>query len=105
MGSGRVESLDALYRVVELVVREDGVRVLDLVHVWEAWCMVKEGWLWLRLDMVVYLDGGAAAVFPCVESVGGSEGANGFDCGSELRFCGVGAPWAGSGVGSCVIGE
>ena len=25
MGSGRVESLDALYRVVELVVREDGV--------------------------------------------------------------------------------
>ena len=105
MGSGRVEPLDALYRVVELVVREDGVRVLNLVHVWEAWCMVKKGWLWLRMDMVVYLDGGAASVFPCVEGVGGGEGADGFDGGSELRFCGVGVPWAGAGVSSCVIGE
>ena len=51
--------------------------------------MVKKGWLWLCLDMVVYLDGGAASVFPCVESVGGGEGADGFDGGSELRFCGV----------------
>ena len=67
--------------------------------------MVKKGWLWLRLDMMVYLDGGAASVCPCVESVGGGEGANGFDSGSELRFCGVGVPWSGAGVGSCVIGE
>ena len=67
--------------------------------------MVKEAWLCMFLDAVVDLDGGAAAVFPCVESVGGSEGANGFDCGSELRFCGVGVPWSGAGVGSCVIGE
>ena len=45
--------------------------------------MVKKGWLWLCLDMVVYLDGGAASVFPCVEGVGGGEGADGFDGGSE----------------------
>ena len=105
MGSGRVEPLDALYRVVELVVREDGVRVLDLVHVWEAWCMVKKGWVCLRLDMVVYLDGGATSVLPCIESVGGCEGADGFDGGGELRFCSVGVPWAGAGVGSCIVGE
>ena len=55
--------------------------------------------------MVVYLDGGAASVFPCVESVGGGKGADGFDSGSELRFCSVGVPWAGAGVCSCVIGE
>ena len=105
MGSGRVEPLDALYRAVELVFREDGVRVLDLVHVWEAWRMVKNGWVCLRLDMVVYLDGGTASVFPCIEGVGGGEGADGFDGGSELCFCGVGVPWAGTGVGSCVVGE
>ena len=68
MGSGRVEPLDALYRAVELVFREDGVRVIDFVHVWKAWCMVKKGWVWLRLDMVVYLNGGAASVLPCIES-------------------------------------
>ena len=39
---GRVEPLDALERAVELVFHEYGVRVLDLVHVWEAWCMVKK---------------------------------------------------------------
>jgi len=48
--------------------------------------VVKKGWLWLCLDMVVYLDGGAVSVFPCVEGVGGGEGADGFDGGSELRF-------------------
>ena len=67
--------------------------------------MVKKRWVCLRLDMVVYLDGGATSVLPCIESVGGCEGADGFDDGSELRFCGVGAPWAGAGVSSCVIGE
>ena len=40
-----------------------------------------------------------------VRGVGGGEGADGFDGGSELRFCGVGVPWAGAGVGSCVVGE
>ena len=74
MGSGRVEPLDALYRAVELDFREDGVRVLDLVYVWEAWCMVKKGWVCLRLDVVVYLDGGATSVLPCIEGVGGCEG-------------------------------
>ena len=64
--------------------------------------MVKKGWLWLRLDMVVYLDGSAASVFPCVEGVGG-EGADGFDDGGELCFGSIGLPWAG--LSSCVIGE
>ena len=47
------------------------VRVLDLVHVRNAWCVVKEGWVCLFLDVVVYLDGGAASVLQCVEGVGG----------------------------------
>ena len=66
MWTGRVEPQDALYCAVELVFREDGVRVFDLVHVWEAWGVVKEGWLWLFLDV-------AAAVFPCVKGVGSCE--------------------------------
>ena len=48
--------------------------------------MVKKGWVCLRLNMVVYLDGGATSVLPCIESVGGCEGADGFDGGGELRF-------------------
>ena len=67
--------------------------------------MVKKGWVCLRLDMVVYLDGGATSVLPCIESVGGREGADGFDGGGELRFCSVGVPWAGAGVDSCIVGE
>ena len=90
---------------MELVFREDGVRVFHLVHVREALCVVKDGWVCLHLNMLVYLDGGATSVLPCIECVGGCEGADGFDSGSELRFCGVGVPWAGAGVFSCVIGE
>ena len=67
--------------------------------------MVKEGWVCLRLDVVVYLDGGATSVFPGIECVGGCEGADGFDGGGELRFCSVGLPWAGASVGSCIVGE
>ena len=55
---------------MELFFCEDGVRVFDLVHVREAWCVVKEAWLCMCLNAVVDLDGGAAAVFPCVQSVG-----------------------------------
>ena len=43
MWTGRVEPQDALYGAVELIIREDGVRVFDLIHVWEAWGVVKEG--------------------------------------------------------------
>ena len=90
---------------MELVFREDGVRVLDLVHVWEAWCMVKEGWVCLCLDVVVYLDGGTTSVLPCIEGVGGCEGADGFDDISKLCFGSIGLPWAGACMGSCVVGE
>ena len=90
---------------VELVFREDGVRVLDFVNVRKAWCMVKEGWVCLFLYVVVYLDGGATSVLPCIEGVGGCEGANGFDGGDELLFGSIGLPWAGAGMGSCVLGE
>ena len=67
--------------------------------------MVKKGWVWLRLDMVVYLNGVATSVLPCIESVGGCEGADGFDDGGELCFGSIGLPWAGAGMGSCVVGE
>ena len=70
MWAGGVEPQDALCGAVELVIREDGVRVFDLVHVWKARGVVIEGWLCLFLDVVVDLDGGAAAVFPCVKGVG-----------------------------------
>ena len=90
---------------MELVFREDGVRVLDLVHVRKAWCMIKEGWVCLFLDVVVYLDGGATSVHPCVEGVGGCEGADDFDGGGKLRFSSIGLPWTGAGVGYCVVGE
>ena len=73
MWAGRVEPQDALYGAVELIIREDGVRVFDLIHVWEARGVVKKGWLCLFLDVVVDLDGGAAAVFPCVQGVGSCE--------------------------------
>ena len=73
MWAGGVEPQDALYCAVELVFREDGVRVFDLVHVWEARGVVKEGWLCVFLDVVVDFDGGAAAVFPCIKGVGSCE--------------------------------
>ena len=59
----------------------------------------------LCLDVVVYLDGGATSVLPCVEGVDGCKGANGFDGGGELRFGSIGLPWAGAGMGACVVGE
>ena len=90
---------------MELVFRENGVRVFDLVHVRESWCMVEKGWVCLALDVVVYLDGGAASVFPCVEGVGGCEGADGFDDDCELCFGGIGPPRAGACVGSGVVGK
>ena len=66
---------------MELVFRKDGVQVLDLVHVRKAWCMVKEGWVCLCLDVVVYLKGGATSVLTGIEGVGGGEGADCFDDG------------------------
>ena len=105
MGSGRVEPLDALYRAVELVFREYGVRVFDLVHVREAWCMVKEGWVGLCMDVVVYLDGGAASVLPCIEGVGGGEGSNCFDDVSEVCLGSIRSPWVRACVGSSIVGE
>ena len=73
MWTGRVEPQDALHCAVELFFCKDGVRVFDLVHVREAWGVVKEAWLCMFLDAVVDLDGGAAAVFPCVQGVGSCE--------------------------------
>ena len=90
---------------MDLVFREDGVRVLDLIHVRKAWCMVKEGWVCLFLDVVVYLDGGVTSVLPCIKGVGFCEGADGFDDGGELCFGSIGLPWASAGMGSCVVGE
>ena len=92
---------------MELVFREDGVRVLDLVHVWESWCVIEKSWLLVVLDVVVYLDGSATSVLPCIEGVGGCKGADGFDGGGELCFGSIGLPWAGAGVGvgSCVVGK
>ena len=46
--------------------------------------MVRKGWVCLSLDVVVYLDGGAALLLPCVEGVRGCEGADCFDDGCEL---------------------
>ena len=66
---------------MDLVFCEDRVRVFDLVHVWESWCVVEKGWMLVLLDVVVYLDGGAASVLPCIKCVGGGEGANCFDDG------------------------
>ena len=48
--------------------------------------MVKEGWVCLCLNVVVYLDGGATSVLPCIEGVGGCEGADG----GELCFGSIG---------------
>ena len=59
----------------------------------------------LFLDVVVYLDGSAASVLPCVEGVGGCEGVNGCDDGCELCFGSIGLPWAGAGMGSCIVSE
>ena len=79
--AGRVEPYYALYGVVELVFCEDRVRVFDLVHVWESWCMVEKSWMLVLLDVVVYLNGSAASVLPCIEGVGGDEGTDWFDDG------------------------
>ena len=57
------------------------------------------------LDVVVYLDGGVTSVLPCIEGVGGGEGADEFDDVGELCFGSIGLPWAGVGMGSCVVGE
>ena len=53
----------------------------------------------------VFLNGGASSVLPCIESVGGCEGADGFDDGGEWCFGSIGLPWAGASMGSCVVGE
>ena len=52
-----------------MVFGEDWVGVFDFVHVWESWCMIEESWLLVVLNVVVYLDGGAAPVLPCVEAI------------------------------------
>ena len=90
---------------MDLVFCEDRVRVFDLVHVRELWCVVKKGWMLVFLDVVVYLDGSAASVLPCIEGVGGGEGSNCFDDVGELRFGGIRPPWAGACVGSGVVGK
>jgi hypothetical protein len=59
----------------------------------------------LSLDVVVYLDGGVESVLPCVEGMGGCEGADGFDDGSELCFGGICPPWARARVGLGVVSE
>ena len=66
---------------MDLVFCEDRVRVFDLVHVRESWCMVEKGGMLVLLDVVVYLDGGASSVLPCIEGVCGGESANCFDDG------------------------
>ena len=66
---------------MDLVFCEDRVRVFDLVHVRELWCVVEKGWMLVLLGVAVYLDGSAASALPCIEGVGGSEGANCFDDG------------------------
>ena len=43
--------------------------------------MVEKSWMLVLLDVVVYLDGGAASVLLCVEGGGGCEGADCFDDG------------------------
>jgi hypothetical protein len=97
--------LYSLECVAELVFCEDGVGVFDLVHVRKPWCVVVKSWVCLLLYVVVYLDSGAASVFPCLEGVGGCKGANGFDDGCELRFGGICPPRAGACVGSGVVGK
>ena len=87
-----------------MVFGEDWVGVFDFVHVLESWCMIKESWLLVVLDVVVYLDGGAAPVLPCVEGVGGGEGSNCFDDVGELCLGSVCSPWARACVGSSIVG-
>ena len=66
---------------MDLVFCEDWVSVFDFVDVRESWCVVEKGWMLVLLDVVVYLDGGTVSVLPCIECVGGGEGANCFDDG------------------------
>ena len=103
--AGRVEPQYSLYGGLDLVFGEDWVGVFDFVHVWESWCVIKKSWLLVVLDVVVYLDGSPASVFPCVEGVGGGEGSDGFDDISELSLGSVRASWAGACVGSSIVGE
>ena len=90
---------------MDLVFCEDWVSVFDCVLVRESWCVVKESWVLVFLDVVVYLDGSAASVLPCIESVGGGEGSNCFDDVGELCLDSVRVPWAGACVGSSIVGE
>ena len=90
---------------MDLVFCEDGVSVFDFVHVRESWCVVEESWVLVFLDVVMYLDGSAAPVLPCIEGVGGGEGSDCFDDAGELRFCGIRPPWARACVGSGVEGK
>ena len=91
--------------VMELVFREDGVRVFNLVHVWKSWCVIIEDWVRLFLFVVVFLDGSAASVLPGAEGVGGCKGADGFDNGDELCLGCICLPRAGTCMGSGVVCE
>ena len=94
-----------MYDVVESVFGEDRDRVFFLVHVRESWCVVEESWVLVFLDVVVYLDGSAASVLPCIEGVGGGEGSNCFDDVGELCLGSIRSPWARPCVGSSIVGE
>ena len=89
---------------MDLFFCEDRVRVFDFVHARESWCVVEESWMLVLLDVVVYLYGSVASVLPCIEGVGGAEGANYFD-GGKMRFCGIRPPGARACVGSGVVGK
>ena len=71
---------------MDLVFCENWASVFDVVHARESWCVVEESWVLVFLDVVVYLDVGAAPVLPFVEGVGGGEGSNCFDDVGELRL-------------------
>ena len=43
--------------------QEDGVGVFDFFHVWEWWSVVKQGRVYVALDLLVHLDVSAALVF------------------------------------------
>ena len=90
---------------MELVFGEDWVGVFDFVHVRESWCMIEESWVLVFLEVMVYLDGGAAPVLPCIEDVGGGEGSNCFDDVGKLCLGSIRSPWARACVGSSIVGE
>ena len=103
--AGRVKLKYALDGVVELFFCEDRVRVFDIVHVQESWCLVEKSRMLVLLDVVVYLDGSAASVLPCIESVGGGEGSNCFDGVGELCLGRIRPPWARACMGSGIVGK